>query len=102
MDPTPHAKMPNRLNNLENTTFTNVGFDVSFIIMHHSTSDPTHVRHIHMEQLPFAYCVKPLKKNCLRLVHLLMHGLNNTTPSCQIDGHLSFPGIVGKPCFWCK
>jgi hypothetical protein len=31
MDPTPHAGMFNKMNNLEETTLTNVGFGVGFI-----------------------------------------------------------------------
>jgi len=31
MDPTPRVGMPNRMNNLEEVTFTNVGIDVGFI-----------------------------------------------------------------------
>jgi hypothetical protein len=31
MDPTPHVGMLNKVNNLEEVTFTNVGIDVGFI-----------------------------------------------------------------------
>ncbi len=31
MDPTPHARMPNRTSNLEEPNLTNVGFGVRFI-----------------------------------------------------------------------
>jgi len=66
MDPTPHAKMPNRVNNLEKVTLTNVGFDVSFI---HNASFPkwSHPRGAHPHGA-IAFCLlrRTLKKELLK------------------------------------
>ncbi len=54
MDPTPHARMPKRACNLEETNFTNVGFDVSLICNAYFLTDPIHVWHRPLlQQLPF-------------------------------------------------
>jgi hypothetical protein len=54
MDPAPHVRMPNRVNNLEEVIFTNVGVKAILFIVHHFTSDLTCMWHMFLfEQLPF-------------------------------------------------
>jgi hypothetical protein len=45
MDPTPHVGMPYRVNNLEEVILTNVGINAILFIVHHFTSDPSHMWH---------------------------------------------------------
>jgi hypothetical protein len=53
MDLTPHVGMFNRVKNLEEAIFTNVGISVSFIRNLSFQSDPTHMWHKFLfKQLP--------------------------------------------------
>jgi len=49
MDPTPHVGMFNRVKNLEEAIFTNVGIRVSFISNLSFQSDPTHVAQVFVQ-----------------------------------------------------
>jgi hypothetical protein len=59
VDATPHVGMPNRVNNLEETTFTNVGLVLILFLVHHFESDPICMWHGPLfKQFPFAYCTE--------------------------------------------
>jgi len=73
--------MPNKVSNLEEVTFTNVGFGASFI---HSASfykwSHLHATWIFVWTNFFAYCIEAYKKDYLRPVHSSMHGLDGVAP----------------------
>jgi hypothetical protein len=50
-------------------------------VVHHFLTDPIHVWHRPLlQQLPFAHYIEIYKNDCLRPVHLLMHGLLDVAP----------------------